>query len=126
METLNKEFESLLNIKDKEIEEQALHIKSLTSTHQRDLETLHTAHNEKVTQLEAQHTKDLEQKFEELKSKTMEIKWLESEVEGYEVRSCLCSSAEGCLFQLLCFACFVLCALLMRRFRAKKYICHGY
>ena len=82
METLNKEFESLLNIKDKEIEEQALHIKSLTSTHQRDRETLHTAHNEKVTQLEAQHTKDLEQKFEELKSKTMEIKWLESEGRG--------------------------------------------
>lgn len=81
MKVLHETHQKLLDMKDKELEEYSYRLRSLTSSHHKDLESLHQAQRTKIAELEAENRK----REEELKSKDMEMRWLESDAEAHEV-----------------------------------------
>ncbi|OAD68024.1 hypothetical protein PHYBLDRAFT_160202 [Phycomyces blakesleeanus NRRL 1555(-)] len=82
LNVLQNQFQHLLDLKDKELEDFSYRLKTVTSAQQKDLEKLHQAHRLKVSALEDEGQK----REEELKSKAMELRWMETDVEGYETK----------------------------------------
>lgn len=87
---LHQTHQKLLDMKDKELEDFSYRLRTVTSTQQKDLEKLHQSHRAKVAELEEIGRK----REEELKSKAMEMRWLEVEVEGNEVRPSIILNAN--------------------------------
>lgn len=81
MKVLHETHQKLLDMKDKELEEYSYRLRSMTSSHQKDIENLHQTQRNKIAELEAENRK----REEELKSKEMEMRWLESDAEAHEV-----------------------------------------
>jgi predicted component of type VI protein secretion system len=84
---VQEKYSQLLEEKDNEIAAFLKEQKQLTANQQKDLENLHQAHTSKIAQLENDHRKALDVKQKEIQSKSLEIRWLEDEVNGYESKT---------------------------------------
>lgn len=82
IKVLQTQFQQLLDLKDKEIESFAYRLKTVTASQQKDIEKLNEDFKQKMANLEA----ECQDKEEAIKSKTLEMKWMAAESEGFEVK----------------------------------------
>lgn len=81
LRVLHQSHQKMLDLKDKELEDFSYRLRTVTSTQQKDLEKLHQANRTKIAEMEEK----MRQLEAQLKSKEMENRWLEDDVESSEV-----------------------------------------
>lgn len=81
IKVLQTQFQQLLDIKDRELEGFAYRLKTLTTSQQKDMEKINDGHKSRIADLE----KECQKKEESLKSKALEMRWMEAEFESSEV-----------------------------------------
>lgn len=80
-ELLRTQFNHLVHLKDLELQEFSRRLNQLTSDQKVTLASQQKSHHDTVQKLQ----QEIQQWQEQLKSKEMEMGWLETDVEGYEV-----------------------------------------
>ncbi|CAJ0833742.1 6283_t:CDS:2, partial [Entrophospora sp. SA101] len=83
LDMLKQQYQGILDNKEKELEELKDKLKGPSS---KDLEALHQAHNAKIAEMEEARLRALEEKDEQIKTKSMENRWLEEENDQQDSR----------------------------------------